>query len=150
MFTYLCLGTNNLPRSAAFYDATLGVLGISRCTAEDANWENWMGWGTYEDGGAVELALWVCAPFNQQVATPGNGTMVALKARTWLEVQVFHATALAHGGTSEGEPGLRPHYGEDFYAAYVRDPDGNKIAVVCRGFHTPEEAQRGIHPKGST
>jgi catechol 2,3-dioxygenase-like lactoylglutathione lyase family enzyme len=133
MFTYLCLGTNDLPRSAAFYDATLGVLGISRCTAEDANWENWMGWGTYEDGGAVELALWVCAPFNQQAATPGNGTMVALKARTWLEVQVFHATALAHGGTSKGGPGLRPHYGDDFYAAYVRDPDGNKIAVMCRG-----------------
>ena len=142
MFAYICLGTHDLARSAAFYDATLGVLGIPRCMAEDANWENWMGWGTYEDGGAVELALWVCKPFDGKPATPGNGAMVALSARTWLEVQVFHATALAHGGTSEGEPGLRLHYAPDFYAAYVRDPDGNKIAVVCRGFRTPASPRR--------
>lgn len=57
-----------------------------------------------------------------------------MKARTWLEVQTVHATALAHGGKSEGAPGLRPHYGMDFYVAYVRDPYGNKHAAVCRGF----------------
>ena len=50
------------------------------------------------------------------------------------QVRDFHAAALAHGGRSEGEPGLRPHYNPDFYAAYVRDPDGNKLAAVCRGF----------------
>ncbi|OSZ74603.1 hypothetical protein CAP37_03830 [Hydrogenophaga sp. IBVHS1] len=66
--------------------------------------------------------------------------MVALKARTWLVAQTFHATALAHGGKSEGAPGLRPHYGKDFYVAYVRDPDGNKLAAVCRGFVELQEA----------
>jgi hypothetical protein len=50
------------------------------------------------------------------------------------QVDDFHAAALANGGTSEGAPGLRPQYNPDFYAAYVRDPDGNKLAVVCRGF----------------
>ena len=60
--------------------------------------------------------------------------MVAFSARSWKEVDDFHATALANGGTSDGAPGLRPHYSSDFYAAYVRDPDGNKIAAVCRGF----------------
>lgn len=82
----------------------------------------------------TELALWVCAPFDQREAASGNGLMVALKARTWLVAQTFHATALAHGGKSERAPGLRPHYGKDFYVAYVRDPDGNKLAAVCRGF----------------
>ena len=59
--------------------------------------------------------------------------MVALWAKSWREVEAFHASALAHGGTSEGAPGLRLAYNPDFYAAYVRDPDGNKLAVVCRG-----------------
>lgn len=60
--------------------------------------------------------------------------MVAFKAGSWTEVDVFHAAALRHGGTSEGAPGLRLQYNPDFYAAYVRDPDGNKLAAVCRGF----------------
>jgi predicted lactoylglutathione lyase len=63
--------------------------------------------------------------------------MVALDARSWREVDEFHAAALAHGGASEGTPGLRPHYAADFYGAYVRDPDGNKLAAVCRGFTQP-------------
>jgi len=65
--------------------------------------------------------------------------MVALSARSWREVDEFHAAALAHGGSSEGAPGLRLRYNPDFYAAYVRDPDGNKLAVVCRGFTAPQD-----------
>jgi len=72
-------------------------------------------------------------PFDQNKATVGNGTMVAFRASTWREVDDFHAAALANGGQSEGAPGLRPHYAPDFYAAYARDPDGNKIAALCRG-----------------
>ena len=60
--------------------------------------------------------------------------MVALSAATWDRWIDFHAAALANGGSSEGAPGLRPQYHADFYAAYVRDPDGNKLAAVCRGF----------------
>ena len=135
MFTYVYLGTNDLERATAFYDATLASLRLERCITGDPDWDRISaGWGTYEDGGARELALWVGKPFNQQVATTGNGTMVAFRARSWKEVDDFHAAALAHGGSSEGAPGLRPHYGPDFYAAYVRDLDGNKLAAVCRGF----------------
>jgi len=140
MFSYICLGTNNLDRSIKFYDAALAPLGLDRCsTGDEANWEGWAGWGIYEAGGGKELALWVCTPFNKNTATPGNGTMVALRANTWEEVKDFYAAAIGNGGSCEGSPALRPHYGNDFYAAYVRDPDGNKIAAVCRSL-TPSKA----------
>lgn len=135
MFTYICLGTNDLSRSTRFYDAALGALGLARCdTTGEPNWEGWAGWGTYEDQGATQVALWVCKPFDGRPATVGNGTMVALRASNWRAVDEFHAAALANGGSSDGAPGLRQQYNPDFYAAYVRDPDGNKLAVVCRGY----------------
>ena len=139
MFTYLCLGTNDLARSIRFYDAALGALGLSRCvTPGEENWDGWAGWGTYENGGATEIALWVCRPFDGRRATPGNGAMAAFAARSWRQVDEFHAAAIAHGGICEGPPGLRRQYNPDFYAAYVRDPDGNKLAAVCRGFTSPQ------------
>jgi catechol 2,3-dioxygenase-like lactoylglutathione lyase family enzyme len=139
LFTYVCLGTSDPERAARFYDAVLGTLGHRRCEA-GADWEaaGWRGWGTYERNGISELALWLCLPFDGRPASAGNGTMVAFSARSWEEVQEFHARALAHGGSSEGSPGLRPQYTPDFYAAYVRDPDGNKLAAVCRGFTGPQ------------
>jgi len=141
MFTYVSLGTNDLERATHFYDAVLQPLGLTRCdTSSEGNWDGWAGWGRYEQGGAQELALWVCTPYNGAAATPGNGTMVALSAASWIAVQGFHAAALAHGGSSEGAPGLRPHYNADFYAAYIRDPDGNKLAAVCRGLLEPAAA----------
>lgn len=134
MFSYLCLGTNDMARAIRFYDAVMAVLGHHRCdTSGEAGWEDWAGWGVYDQQGAVQDALWVCRPFDGRAAMPGNGVMVALRATSWQQVQDFHATALAHGGTSEGAPGLRTQYNPDFYAAYVRDPDGNKLAVICRG-----------------
>jgi predicted lactoylglutathione lyase len=86
----------------------------------------------------TELALWLGKPFDQKPASVGNGTMVALSAKSWGQVDAFYAAAMTHGGTSEGAPGLRPQYNPDFYATYVRDPDGNKLAVVCRGFTSPQ------------
>lgn len=138
IITYVSLGTNDLQRAARFYDATLGALGHSRCdVSNEPGWDGWIGWGIYEQHGAVEWALWVCRPFNGLAASVGNGTMVGLKAKSWKEVDAFHSAALANGGTSEGAPGLRLRYQPDFYAAYVRDPDGNKLAAVCRGFTEP-------------
>lgn len=134
MFTYITLGANDLDAAERFYDATMAALGWARCDTEaDGDWDQWRGWGLYEDEGRQQVALWVCQPFDGRAATPGNGTMVALAARTRAQVDAFHAAALTHGGSSEGAPGLRPQYNADFYAAYVRDPDGNKLAAVCRG-----------------
>lgn len=135
MFTYLCLGTNDLQRSIDFYDPVMAALGHRRCVVQDEEaWDGWVGWGIYEDKGGRELALWLCPPFDGRAATVGNGSMIAFKAGTWQQVDDFHGAALRSGGSCEGQPGLRPHYQPDFYAAYVRDPDGHKLAAVCRGF----------------
>lgn len=134
MLSYVYLGTNNLARATRFYDALLAPLGMSRCLTGDPHWDRVSaGWGIYENDGLRELALWVGLPFDQQPATAGNGTMVALRAASRAEVDAFHAAALAGGGSCAGPPGIRAHYAPDFYAAYVRDPDGNKLAAVCRG-----------------
>ena len=135
MISYFYFGTNDLERAVTFYNAVLAPLGMERCVTGDAEWDRVAaGWGIYEDGGARELAFWVGKPFNQQPATVGNGSMVAFSATSWRAVDQFYANALAQGGTCDGPPGLRLHYSPDFYAAYVRDPDGNKVAAVCRGF----------------
>jgi catechol 2,3-dioxygenase-like lactoylglutathione lyase family enzyme len=137
MLSYVYFGTNNLEKAIAFYDAALAPLRMPRCITGDPEWDRVAaGWGIYEDGGARELGFWVGKPFNQQPATTGNGSMVAFRARSWKEVDDFYAAAIASGGVCDGAPGLRLHYSHDFYAAYVRDLDGNKVAAVCRGFTT--------------
>jgi catechol 2,3-dioxygenase-like lactoylglutathione lyase family enzyme len=124
-FLYLTLGTNDLARAARFYDATLAPLGLIRRATEDTE----LGYGFADDR---RTRLWITLPFDGKPATTGNGTMPALVAPTQEAVKAFHAAALAHGGTDEGAPGLRP-YGPAFFAAYVRDPDGNKLSAVHEG-----------------
>lgn len=139
MLRYVYFGTNNLEKAVAFYNAALAPLGMERCITGDAEWDRIAaGWGVYEDGGTRELGFWVGKPFDQKPASVGNGTMAAFTAATWKAVDNFYAAALANGGVCEGSPGLRLHYAADFYAAYVRDPDGNKLAAVCRGFTAPQ------------
>lgn len=134
MLSYVYFGTNDLARAIEFYNAALAPLGMRRCVTNDLDWDrSSAGWGTYEKGGLEELAFWIGLPFDKQPASIGNGSMIAFRARSWQEVDDFHAAALAHGGRSDGPPGLRLQYSPDFYAAYVRDPDGNKVAAVCRG-----------------
>jgi catechol 2,3-dioxygenase-like lactoylglutathione lyase family enzyme len=135
MLSYVYFGTNDLTRAIEFYDAALSALGMQRCRTGDPEWDRVSaGWGIYEDDGMRELAFWVGTPFNQQPATAGNGGMVAFRASSWKAVDDFYAAALARGGVCDGAPGLRLQYSPDFYAAYVRDLDGNKVAAVCRGF----------------
>jgi catechol 2,3-dioxygenase-like lactoylglutathione lyase family enzyme len=134
MLSYVYFGTNDLEKAKSFYDAVLGAIGMPRCVTGDPEWDRVAaGWGTYEDGGLHELGFWIGLPFDRKPATSGNGSMVAFRAESWEQVDKFHAAALALGGRDDGAPALRLHYASDFYAAYVRDPDGNKIAAVCRG-----------------
>ncbi|MEI6458717.1 MAG: VOC family protein [Pseudomonadota bacterium] len=133
MFSYICLGTNDPKRSRVFYDTVLATLGQTRCTTPGEEFGDWSGWGQYAQEGVVQLALWLCPPFDGAPAQPGNGVMVALRALSTDAVDGFHRVALASGGSCAGAPGWRPQYNADFYAAYIFDPDGNKLAAVCRG-----------------
>jgi catechol 2,3-dioxygenase-like lactoylglutathione lyase family enzyme len=126
MFSYVSLGTRDLARAMRFYDAALAALNIPRVEDYDPD-DRSAAWGTDDPG----PHLWVTEPFDGNPATVGNGMMVSFLAETRAAVDAFHAAALAHGGTDEGAPGLRPQYGSTFYAAYVRDPDGNKLNAVC-------------------
>lgn len=118
------LGSSDLERSAAFYDAVLGALGYARSPETT---EGWIGWGPHHDDG---VSLWVTRPFDGHPPTAGNGTMVSLRAKDEAQVWAFHAAALANGGGDEGAPGVRSDYDPSFYVAYARDPDGNKLACV--------------------
>ncbi|MFO1202711.1 MAG: VOC family protein [Tabrizicola sp.] len=126
MFSYVSLGTSDLARAIAFYDAALAPLGHRRIEGYDPD-------GTSAAWGLDDLGphLWVTTPFDGKPASAGNGTMVSFLAPSRAAVDAFHAAALVTGGTDEGAPGLRPQYGPDFYAGYVRDPDGNKLNAVC-------------------
>jgi catechol 2,3-dioxygenase-like lactoylglutathione lyase family enzyme len=83
------------------------------------------------DFAGVNEPFWAVRPHDEKAATPGNGVTVAFDAPTRAAVDAFHAAALGAGGKDEGAPGLRAHYHPDYYGCYVRDPDGNKLCVVC-------------------
>ena len=100
MLSHVSLGTNDATRAAAFYDPVLAVLGIGKGKAR---------------GGPASV---------------GNGVHVAFAAESRPQVDEFYRVALAHGGSDAGPPGLRPEYDANYYAAFVRDPDGNKIEAV--------------------
>ena len=122
MIGYVVLGTNDLPRAAAFYDALLGELGLER--QMDLGGRGYA-WG--KDMDAVMLC--VMKPFDGQKATVGNGTMTAIGVESRDEVNRLHAKAIELGGTDEGAPGLRAEGGDGFYAAYFRDLEGHKLDV---------------------
>jgi catechol 2,3-dioxygenase-like lactoylglutathione lyase family enzyme len=120
MIGYTCVGTNNLEQAKHFYGELLGLLGAQPFFESDRG----VGWGTAPD----KPMFSVMKPFDGQPATVGNGTMVALAAANPEQVQALHSKALALGGTDEGAPGAR---GANFYGAYFRDLDGNKLAAFC-------------------
>src|ERR1700742_1345441 len=115
MIGYVTLGTRDLARGAAFYDAIAGEMGVGRMGGDD----KFIAWGM--PGGAAGIGL--TYPHNGDPATVGNGVMVALEARDRAQVDRLHALALSLGGTCEGPPGERF---PGFYAAYFRDLDVNK------------------------
>ena len=121
MSGYVTLGTQDIARGAVFYDAIAKVLGFGRMMDE----ETFIAWGDFEGPGA---GLSITKPFDGNLASVGNGTMVALNAKNPAQVDEVYATAIAQGGTCEGKPGDR---GGGFYAAYFRDLDGNKLNAFC-------------------
>lgn len=122
MYSHVTLGTNDFSRALPFYEAVMEVLGHPVLFQGD---------GIVAYGEPTGPKLFIVPPFDQKPAQPGNGVHAAFLVDRREQVDAFHATALVHGGTDEGPPGLRPHYHPNYYGAYVRDPDGNKIQAVC-------------------
>lgn len=122
MFLYITLGTNDLARARRFYQAVMPKLGF------EPGGESATEFGYRRPG--ERTRFWVTLPHDGRPATVGNGSMPAFDAPDRAAVDAFHAAAMAQGGRDDGAPGLRP-YGPDFYACYVRDPDGNKLSAVC-------------------
>ena len=122
MIGYVTLGTNDLKKSGAFYDALLGTIGASRLM----EMEHMIGWGVDPS----KPLLGAINPNDGNAATPGNGTMVALSMDDRSKVDAVYNKAMDLGAQDEGALGER---GPTFYAGYFRDPDGNKLCVYCMG-----------------
>jgi len=122
MIGYTTVGTNDLQRAAAFYDALLAEFGAKRAM----EMETFIAWATAPNTPMVAIIK----PYDKQPATVGNGVMIALLASSKEQVDKIHAKALALGGKDEGAPGPR---GPGFYAGYFRDLDGNKLNAFFLG-----------------
>ena len=123
MIGYVTLGTNDLARGAKFYDALAAEMGVGRFM----EFETFIAWGAPGSDAGIALTM----PFDGKKATVGNGVMVALAARDKEQVHRLYDIAIAQGGTCEGPPSARS---DQFYAAYFRDLDGNKLnAFVMTG-----------------
>ena len=129
MIDHLNIGVADLAASRTFYEQALAPLGLALVMTVPAE-ENGSGGTAHGFGTPGDPFFWIGD--NERV---GQGTHVAFRAKSRAEVNAFHAAALKAGGRDNGAPGLRPHYGPDYYAAFVFDPDGINLEAVC---HAPE------------
>ena len=120
MIDHVSVGVADLDRAARFYEAVLATLGLSRLVTRPAT----IGYGKrYPE-------FWINLRKDMPKVPHESGSHVCLRAKTSAEVDSFHAAALDNGGASDGAPGLRPHDRVKYYAAFVLDPDGNRIEAV--------------------
>jgi catechol 2,3-dioxygenase-like lactoylglutathione lyase family enzyme len=130
MLSHVFVGISDFERAFSFYSVLMDTLELRlKFRDNDTCWAGWMA------AGAPRPLFVIGRPYDGQPATVGNGQMLALLAKDRATVDRVHAAALAHGGACEGPPGLRPQYHPDYYGAYFRDPDGNKLCVCC---HEPD------------
>jgi catechol 2,3-dioxygenase-like lactoylglutathione lyase family enzyme len=126
LFSHVFTSVTDFDRAFAFYAPLLASLGLELRFNEPER--PWAGWHGANRGRPLFV---ICRPHDGLPHHPGNGQMVAFEARTRELVRIVHGVGLAHGGTSEGSPGLRPYYHPDYYGAYLRDPEGNKVGIAC-------------------
>ena len=120
MIDHVSVGVRDLDRAARFYEAALTPLGLARLVTRPAT----IGFGkSYPE-------FWINLRADMIEVAAESGIHVCLRAKSAADVDAFHAAALQAGGYSDGAPGLRPHDRVRYYAAFVRDPDGNRIEAV--------------------
>lgn len=130
MFSHIQLGARDLQKMTAFYDAVLAELGLVRMPDDQDDGPPGSGW---QHPHQRWPQFFVQIPFNGLPATWGNGVQVSFAAASQQQVDAAWAMALSLGATDEGAPGIRLRYAPDYYGAYCRDPEGNKLCFV----HTP-------------
>ena len=138
MIAYVTVGADDLQRAKRFYSAFLPALGYQLSEGPEG-----LSFALpVAPGQSIILPDFYVKPtFDGRAASAGNGSMVAFEARAQQQVRDLHAAALAAGGTDEGQPGFRAAYGPQFYVGYLRDPQGNKIALFSSN---PEEPGRDV------
>lgn len=130
MFSHIFVGVTDFDRALHFYTTVMQAMGIEqRFCDPDKPWAGW-----HSEGQSRPFFV-ICKPFDGHCHDPGNGQMVAFAARDRATVRKAYDTALTSGGKCEGPPALRPQYHANYYGAYFRDSEGNKICVAC---HDPE------------
>ncbi|MFZ6722139.1 VOC family protein [Undibacterium sp. Ji49W] len=122
MLHHISLGVRDLALAGAFYDAALGALAYRRVFEDDTA----IGYGVNDDEDIL------CLKLRSDASPPGSGFHLAFTATSRVAVDQFHAAALAIGGSDNGAPGLRPDYGDNYYAAFLIDPDGHHIEAVTK------------------
>ena len=128
MLSHVYVGVTDFARAFGFYRDLMNELGfVLKFSEPDKPWAGWM------RPGADRPLFLIGHPYNGERATVGNGQMIALLASNRAAVDRCHAIAVASGAKDEGAPGLRPHYHPNYYGAYFRDLDGNKLCVCCHG-----------------
>lgn len=126
MLSHVFIGITDFDRALAFYQPIMDALQLRMKFCDPGKpWAAWM------SKDAPRPLFVIGTAFDEQPATPGNGQMIALLAPNREIVNRCHALAMAQGGSCEGPPGLRAHYHPDYFGAYMRDPDGNKLCVCC-------------------
>lgn len=126
MISHIYIGVNDFPRAFAFYEPLLGLIGWLLKFREDDH--PWAGWKVPDRDRPL---LVLGKPFDGGPASPGNGQMVALLATSRGMVDEVYRMAIENGASCEGPPGLRPDYHANYYGAYFRDPEGNKLCICC-------------------
>lgn len=134
MIAYVTVGADDLQRAKRFYTALLPALGYQLSEGPEG-----LSFALpVAPGQSIILPDFYVKPtFDGRAASAGNGSMVAFEARAQQQVRDLHAAALAAGGTDEGQPGFRAAYGPQFYVGYLRDPQGNKIALFSSNSEEP-------------
>ena len=126
LISHVFIGITDHTRAHDFYSAIMNELGyVQKFCDPEKSWSGWV-----EQGVPRPLVV-IGKPFNGEPMSVGNGQMVALLAKSRKIVDTAYAKAMAMGARCEGPPGLRPHYHPNYYGAYFRDLDGNKICVCC-------------------
>ncbi len=120
MIDHVSVGVADLERAARFYEAALAALGLTRLVTRP----------TTVGFGKAYPEFWINLRSRMSQVPHESGTHICLRAKTTEEVDAFHAAAVSNGGTSDGAPGIRPHDRVKYYAAFVLDPDGNRIEAV--------------------